>query len=232
MATEKPSGRVIARENIGTKIISRHSSPSGFLDQRPPLWVKQDGVLDPVADQLLAGSPSSGLPQTSSKIGLIAARNFDSAPERSNVRFLHERGRYTRNLVTVNKSVCFTDDKEPCTVLVMPKATQKASAPTPKRAKRKRTIDPQVGPDGRTLGQRVVLLMSEQNIGQTELARMCSLHFATFVPSVEDKVKQQHIFNIIQGQEGSGVLSLVAAVFDVNDLWLQFGIGDRAKRKN
>lgn len=69
--------------------------------------------------------------------------------------------------------------------------------------------------------------MVGNNVGQTQLARMCSEFYATFVPHDHEKVKQQHIFNLLQGQSNAWYLPLIAAVFDVSDLWLQLGIGPR-----
>lgn len=114
-------------------------------------------------------------------------------------------------------------------LLSMSTPKRKPAAALPKSPKRKATPDPEIGPDGRTLAQRVILLMEERGIGQTQLARMCSEYYATFNPGVEDKVKQQHIFNVLQGQSSTQALPLLAAVFDVNEMWLQYGIGKRER---
>jgi hypothetical protein len=86
-----------------------------------------------------------------------------------------------------------------------------------------------VGPDGLTFPQRLYAVMTEHGIGQTELARRCSEYYATFVPAAEERVKQQHVFNALGGQSSSEFLPLMAAVLDVNELWLQFGIGKRER---
>jgi len=83
----------------------------------------------------------------------------------------------------------------------------------------------EIGADGLTLAQRLFSLMTERGITQAELARMCSRYYATFISSDDDVVKQQHIFNVLNGQESSWILCLVAVSLDVSDLWLQFGIG-------
>ena len=85
----------------------------------------------------------------------------------------------------------------------------------------------EVGADGLTLAQRLFSLMTERGITQAELARMCSRYYATFIQAEDDVVKQQHIFNVLNGQESSWILSLVAVSLDVSDLWLQFGIGHK-----
>lgn len=101
----------------------------------------------------------------------------------------------------------------------------------PGRAKRKKSAEPSAGPDGLTMSQRLFRLMAERDIGQTDLARLCSQYYTAFVPDAEpDVVKQQHIFNIIQGQSSSWVIPLIAAVLEVNELWLQLGIGPKERR--
>jgi hypothetical protein len=117
-------------------------------------------------------------------------------------------------------------------VLVMPNPKRKGVAIQEKAPARKRSPEGLVGPDGLTLGQRVIRLMEENDVGQSELARMCSRYYSSFVPGKEDAVKQQHIFNIINGQESSWVTPLIAASFDVSDMWLQFGIGNKERKKN
>lgn len=108
-------------------------------------------------------------------------------------------------------------------------ATHKKLRTAEKAVRRKPKAAPEVGPDGQTMAQRLNRLMVERGVKQAELARMCSEFYATFIPGTEDKVKQQHIFNLLQGQSGAWYLSLVAHVFDVSDLWLQFGIGKKER---
>jgi hypothetical protein len=110
----------------------------------------------------------------------------------------------------------------------MPAAQRKEPKPTLPKRRPKR--DPVVGPDGFTFAQRVQKLMTEKDVGQTELARMCSDYYRTFVSGAEDVVEQQHIFNIVKGQDSAWCMPLIAAVFDVRDLWLQIGIGPRERK--
>lgn len=147
------------------------------------------------------------------------------------MRFLHEYGRYTRNLVGVNKNARLTGNNGPCTVLDMTATKRRRLADKPLTKPRKAT-EPDIGPDGLTVGQRVSRLMIERDVGQTELARMCSELYAAFVPSVEGKVKQQHIFNLLKKDQSSAwCLALIASVFDVHDLWLQYGIGRKERKQ-
>lgn len=215
---------MLTSKHVGTEITPGDNIPSSELDSGPPVGINQDLVAQPVRDELLASCRVAKLTKFVGELGLASAGKLDSAFKGANVSFIHERQKYTRNLVDVNKELCFSADKDSCTVLNMRQAKKKPAQPIPKPA-RKRKSDPEVGPDGRTLSQRLLKLMSERGIGQTELARMCSDLYAQFVPAEEDKVKQQHIFNLIRGQSNAWSVPLVAAVLDVNDLWLQCGIG-------
>lgn len=220
---------MLRRKNIGTEIPARDGVISGTLNSRPPLRTNSSLTSEPIRDELLAGSGPPSQPHSLGKSGL-RPHNLDGALKRGNVTFLHEARRYTRNLVGVNKNSCFAGDKEPCTVLDMSVARRK-SQPDPGRAKRKKSAAPSTGPDGLTMSQRLFRLMAERDIGQTDLARLCSQYYTAFVPDAEpDVVKQQHIFNIIQGQSSSWVIPLIAAVLEVNELWLQLGIGPKERR--
>jgi hypothetical protein len=228
---------MVARENIGTQIPTSDGRVGGKLEGGPPDRINERPALQPIRNRLLAdGSHLSVrrrielevLPKLRCKSDLVSG-DLDGSLERNNVVFLgHGQERYTRNLVRVNKSLCLTANKDTCTVLNM--ATHKKLQTTEKTVRRKPKAVPEVGPDGQTLAQRLTRLMVERDVGQTELARMCSEFYATFVPVTEDKVKQQHIFNLLQGQANAWCLPLVAHVFDVSDLWLQFGIGKKERR--
>jgi hypothetical protein len=221
-------------ENIGTQVLSGHCVVSGALDKGPPLSVQQNLSLDPIRDGLLA---NGGMPNRSNAVSesLLAPSDLNGAVKRCNVRFIHEHKGYTRILVDVNKNNCLPADKGACTVLTMPITKRKVTPPPAqlrvKGARPKKSQE--TGADGLTLTQRLHSLMSSQEppIGQTELARMCSEYFATFVPETQDKVKQQHIFNLLRGQDTAEFLPLVAAVLDVNELWLQYGIGPKERSK-
>jgi hypothetical protein len=217
-------------ENIRTEIIASDDTIGGGLDSAPPLSTNQGLVGDPVRNELLACSSASVLAHPRGKVRLRSGRR-DSALKSGNVVFLHSPD-VTRKRVGVNKSGCFSLKSESCNVLQMPTTKRKAIPETGKAPARKRVNESLVGPDGLTLGQRVIRLMEDQGVGQSELARMCSRYYAAFVPGKEDAVKQQHIFNIIQGQESSWVTPLIAAVFDVSDMWVQFGIGNKERKKN
>lgn len=144
---------------------------------------------------------------------------------------LHER-QSTTILVSVNNKRGWEEGKGLATVLAMPTTKRKPAVTRPLVKGRKRLSQPDVGPDGLTMPQRVQRLMLDAGIGQSELARMCSRVYASFVPDVPEKVRQQNIFNIIQGQDHSFALPLIATVFDVNEMWLQFGVGPKERKKN
>lgn len=214
-------------EHIGTQINSADGVVSGGFDQGPPISFEQRLVRQPIRDSLLSDGGMARRPQSLRKSSLTTAGNRDSALKRSNVRFIHEHARYTRFLVDVNKDGCFSADKETCTVLTMPTPKKKAQLrPAPKREKRSKLA---IGPDGLTFPQRLQKLMDEHGIGQTALAKRCSEYLAIYYPGEEDKIKQQHIFNILGGQASSEALPIIAQVLDVSDIWLQYGIGSRER---
>lgn len=212
-------------ENIRPQISSGDAVVSRSLDERPPLRIEKDLVVDPIRNRLLADGVVPSLPNQDGKSGL-AAGELNSPIEGDNVRFLHKHGPYTRILVDVNKFDCLTSNKEPCTVLSMPTPKKKVQ-PKPKPTRKKQDLT--VGPDGLTMPARLESLMRSAELGQTQLARECSQYYQRFMPKVEGKVQQQHIFNILKGQASAECLPLLAIRFDVNELWLQFGIGPKSR---
>ena len=235
---------MLRRKNIRTEVATGDALISRSLNRRPIFGVEENGITDPKRNSLLAHFAEAGQVVSCTELAnlggknLLAANDLDSSIQGgdvgANVVLLHGGSRkYTRKLVGVNKNSCFSDNKEPCTVLSMATTLKKKPLEQPpQKARRKRAPEPEVGPDGRTLAQRVAMLMQERGVSQAELARMCSQYYAAFVPLAEDKVKQQHIFNILQGQSSSWAVSLIASVFDVNDMWLQYGIGKRERGKS
>jgi len=221
----------MVRKHVGTEILASDSSTSGELESGPPLGIEQNFVFQPVRNVLLSHLPAllrrEG-PKFLCETGL-APCDVNRPTQGSNVRFIHRHVLYTRKIVTVNKKPGLTSNKGPCIVLDMQQRARKTPESVSKKTKKKRQAEIEVGPDGLTLAQRVLRLMSERGVGQTELARMCSQYYSAFVPTQDDKVKQQHIFNIIQGQASAWALPLIAAVFDVSDMWLQFGIGPKER---
>lgn len=229
-------GSMARSKHIGTEIPAGDGILGSEFDGRPPLSTNQNLVVQPVPNQLLGGS--SGATAVLSHLGgegRLPARKVNRAPKRidmGNVVYLHDAEFNTTFLVGVNKNAGLTRHKEACRVLSMPTPKKKPSSALARSAGRRRVSAPEVGPDGLTLPQRLHRLMAGTGIGQTELARMCSELYSTFVPASQDKVKQQHIFNLLQGQSNAWCLPLVATVFDVNDMWLQFGIGPKERKKN
>jgi len=217
-------------ENVWTQIDSGAVVGESFLEKRPPLGIEQNGVVDPVGNGLLTDRGVPGISEARSH-SCLAPGDFDKPKKRGNlggsVSFIHEHRKYTRILVSVNKEHCLTADKMPCTVVYMPNTKRKA---VPKESKPKRIKSLEVGPDGLTFPQRLGVTLAERGIGQTELARRCSDLYASFFPDVqEDKVKQQHVFNALGTQSSSEFLPLMAIVLDVNELWLQYGVGPKTR---
>lgn len=222
------SGRPAGAEDIGTEMRTSNAVIGDVLDSRPPLGVEQRFAIEPVGNGLLADGRTSQELADAVGESRLAAGDIDSAPQGGNVRFLHSRRHYTSFLVGVNKDSCLTTNKEPCTVLQMP--AQPKEKPNRKPPKKRAARQPIVGPDGRTFAQRLRGLMTERDVGQTEVAKMCSDLYRTFVRDAEDVVQQQHIFNVLGGQDSAWCMPLLAAVFDVRELWLQIGIGPRERK--
>lgn len=245
------SGSMFSSKKVGAKITPSDSTIRGELDRSPPLGANDDSLLGPVRDELLACSAGAGIGGAHT-LGqnVLGAAQGDRALESSNLliggvdlslggdRFgsvisFHAAKHSTRYLVRKHKLSCLTAVEGGRTVLQMTQPVRKPKpAPAPK-ARKKRSTEQEVGADGFTLAQRLFRLMDERGVTQTQLARMCSQYYAAFVKDApDDKVKQQHIFNIIQGQSSSWALPLIAAVFEVNEMWLQFGIGAKERVKN
>jgi hypothetical protein len=195
---------MVTRKNVRAEIATRDSVFGNELDCGPPESVDKDSVVEPVPNGLLAysaafvvgrGVRKEELPDTARK-RLLPSSDVNSPPQRGNVVSLHDHS-LTRILVSVNKDPCLTSHKETCTVLAMQQTKKRPHAPPIRRAKGKAIHEPEVGPDGLTMPQRVIQLMIDNGVGQHELARMCSERYAVFVPGSEDKVKQQHIFNLL-----------------------------------
>jgi hypothetical protein len=219
-------------ENIRPEISSGDVVVGSELDCRPPVGVDEDFIGQPVRDELLPNSCARPAVLTNSVSQLCLATGLlDGTLQSGNVVLLHNPS-VTRNLVRVNKNACLTPDKGSCTVLDMPTIKKKSPRARVVSAKPSRRVEPLVGPDGFTMSQRVVQLMNEHGMSQTELARACSGYYAALMPTEPERVKQQHIFNIVQGQDSSWVVPLIAAVFDVSVLWLQFGFGKRERKTN
>lgn len=229
MLKNEKSGGGTRAEHVGTEIAPGNLAVGDDLESRPVLGIEQNAVLQPVRNGLLLEArPLHHLGQPFGERSLASTSDSDCTLERSNVRLLHSARGYTSFLVGVNKETRLTNNKGPCTVLQMPVPQRKEQKTTPPKKRPRK--EPVVGPDGYTFAQRVQRLMTEKDVGQTELARMCSDYYRTFVSGADDVVEQQHIFNIVKGQDSAWCMPLIAAVFDVRDLWLQIGIGPRERK--
>lgn len=221
-----------ARENVWTEVSASDEVVRSGFNSRPPFRINQGFVVEPVRDQLLAGGVAA---EGSHALGelTLATGGDDGALERRNVVFLHGTQRYTRNLVAVNKVSCLTTNKEACTVLPMAQPKKKPVEAPEAKAPRKRAQAPEVGPDGLTMAQRLFREMTVRDLGQQKLAEMCSQYYSAMNPNgADDRVKQQHIFNILRGQESSFAIPLICAVLELREMWLQFGIGTKERHKS
>jgi hypothetical protein len=230
---------MVTGKHVGTEIASSDGVTGSELDSGPPGSVQESAALQPVRNGLLAYADAFAIRRwvrakklsNASGKRRLAPGDVNRPLKGSNVVSIHATS-VTRNLVRVNKDVCLTDEKVSCTVLTMTTAKKKPAKASGNHAPPARKTAPIVGPDGFTMGQRVLRLMAEQGMSQTGLADACSKYYAAFIKDEPDRVKQQHIFNIVQGQDSSWVVPLIAAVFEVSPLWLQLGIGKREIHKH
>lgn len=231
---EQKSRNFATTENIGPQILSLDLAASDVLDSGPPLGIKQGFAVQPVRNGLLAdGRTIKEIGDALGK-GDLAAGDVDSSVQGGNVRFLHAR-HSTRIFVDVNKDIDSTNNKGSCSVVSMLTAKKKKPEvvqPKAKRPKKPRVLE--VGPDGRTMPERLKMIMTEheppfipERGGQTQLARACQLVYANGRANAPATIQQGHIWELLNGQDSSRYLPVVAKVLGVNCLWLQFGIGSK-----
>lgn len=226
-------------KDIRPEVLASDLVVGGVLDRGPPFRTKQSAAGDPVRDgSLLDRGAIEEAADCGSKSGL-APRNLYSSEQSGDVRrrfgSFHRTEDYTRILVSVNKNGCFQDNKDPCKVISMSAAKSKRAARVAeqvavvaKKKRKKRKKPPTVGADGLTAKQRLHRLMEERGIGQTALARRCSEYYSAFVAGSDERFKQQNVGNFIANdQDTADWLVIAAKIFEVNCVWLQFGIGKK-----
>lgn len=231
---KRKSRDLAATEDIRPQVLPLNLAASDVLNGRPPLGVKQRFIGDPVGNGLLAdGGPIKEFGDALCK-GDLTAGNVDSAIERGNVRFLHAK-HSTRIFVDVNKDIDSTNNKRSCSVISMLTARKKKPEPAPAKAKKpKKPRVLEVGLDGRTMPERLKMVMVEHDPpyppergGQTQLARDCQVVYANGRTNAPATIQQGHVWEMLNGQDSSRYLPVVAKVLGVSCLWLQFGIGPK-----
>lgn len=234
MDSIKKSRDFAATENIGPEVLPSNLVASDVLNCGPPLGVQQRLTRQPIRDGLLAhGRPIQVVGNAFGERDLTRG-DVDGSLKRDNVRFLHSRDS-TRILVDVNKDVHSTDNKKPCSVIYMQTAKKKKLEVVQPRAKKPKKVRPlEVGPDGRTMPERLKMVMLEHDPpfipergGQTQLAKACQAIYSNGRENAPATIQQGHIWELLNGQDSSRYLSVVAKVLGVNCLWLQFGLGEK-----
>lgn len=241
--TSKKSSRSHAPEDIGSELIARHEILGHKLDSRPVLGLDQGLVGQPVGNGLLTERrPAEEISDALSE-GNLASGYVDGADKGGNVRFLHPV-EFTRILVGVNKDRDSTSDKGPCSVTYMQTVRKNRLTTAPLKAKVKSKAPKkiralEVGPDGLTMPDRLKIAMLEhappfhpERGGQSQLARACQAVYAGGRENAPATIQQGHIWELLNGQDSSRYLPVVAKVLGVNCLWLQFGIDPKYPAKN
>lgn len=228
---KKHSSRLIAAENVGTKMVARNLLSGDGLESGPPLSFQENLVVQPVRDRLLGYRRASQEFAELLREQGLATGDLDRALERGDVSFLHERRDYTSPFVFANKSMRVTANKEACTVTVMPPRKKKRAAimvdePSEARAP--------VGPDGKTVGMRLTEAMREMrgpDYRQTDL--FLEVNERVGAPADNPLISQQMI-SAVQNDKVDNTKSFIvgslAEILGVRPIWLQWGAGSmRAK---
>lgn len=224
---------MVTGKNIRTKVAAGDSGVSDLLDNRPPIGFEQNGILQPVADELLAGFWSSGIAKPGSEGNLIAAGNLNCSLQRSNVALIHEHPKYTNRFVSATTPFVWHGHKEACTVLDMPTTARKTAArppiAAPKARSKKRQAKP--GSDGRTLGTRLGMAMAHETGRRrseyTQADLLADVNRLAQAPEDKPLLSQQMLSAIMVNKVTRSSFShLMAAACHVNPLWLSDGIGN------
>jgi hypothetical protein len=226
-------------ENIGAQISASDHTPSDMLESRPVLRFDQDFLTHPFGDSLL---PQGGtLEELREPLGQggLATGNHNGALQGSNVRFIHDHPRYTTPVVRVNNPGRVTGHNGGCTVLPMsPRRSNTAAAPAKAPGKiRVRQAD--LGPDGKTLGERVraCMIVRARQLGvdpakytQEELIAEASRVTGRNLQAGDKPIMTQQALSLILKNKVSESHASIAfaMVFGVEPAWLQYGIGPQS----
>lgn len=223
------------RVDIGTQVRAGDLLIGDVLESGPPLRIEQSLVFEPVRNGLLGDRGAIKKLSQSISESRLAAGNIDSAPERSNVRFLHGAISYTSMLVKVNKRACVIAHKTPCTVIDMRtrlKTQIAVAAPKPKKsAKRRPKAPPLVGADGLTANQRFKSIIDRsgaQRGWQVHLVRRCNVMVGRNENADSPIVWQQSLSAYYTGVDDLGAsesIAVIAEALGVRAMWLQYGKG-------
>lgn len=224
---------MVMGKNIRAQVAPSDCVSGHLLDNRPPIGLQQDSVPQPITDKLLTGLGSTGLPQASGKLGLVSTGEVDRSPQSNNVTRLHGHPKYTNRFVLATTPFVCHENKEACTVLVMPITAKKPIVrppiAAPKTRPKKRQARP--GTDGRTLGDRLAMAMAHETGRRGREYRQADLladvnHLAQ-APEDDPALTQQMLSAIMRNQvTRSSYTAFMAVACHVNPLWLSDGIGN------
>lgn len=228
----------LALKKTRPKISTRNLDPmlaGDELNRGPIFRIGHNLISEPITDELLAKRGSLHKIRNLGSEGGLTASGSNELFQGDDVRFIHEP-HSTNILVDVNKNSDSIIDKGFCNVLDMETARKRQAdtkAKPPRKAKKtKRVLE--VGPDRLTMPERLRSLMLDhkppfvpERGGQSQLARVAQAIYANGRENAPATIKQAHIWEMLNGQDSSRYLPVVAKVFGVNCLWLQFGIGEK-----
>lgn len=225
------SSGLLIPENVGTKVMARNLLRGDKLERGPPLSLKENFVVEPIRDRLLRHRRASEVFAELLREKGLAAGEFDSALERRDISFLHERRDYTSAFVFANNSTRMTPNKEACTVVLMPQRKKKRVAIVVEEPAQARAP---IGPDGKTVGQRLAEAMRAMrgpDYRETDLFLEVNERVGA---SADNPLISQQMINAVRNDKidntRSFIVGSLAEVLGIRPIWLQWGAGSmRAK---
>lgn len=224
-------------KDVGAQLGSTDLTGGNVLKGGPIFGFDEDLLTQPLGDGLLSQGWAAKEVGQAFRKGSLASRDLDRPLQGGNVRFIHEHARYTTRVVQVNNQGRMTHYNGGCTVLPMvSKRSNAVVAPKAEHGKpRVRLAD--VGPDGKTLGDRVRIGMEArarqlglrpEDYGQKELLAEANRAVGRNVEAGDRPVLTQQALSLILNNKVSESHASIALalVFAAEPAWLQYGIGD------
>jgi len=223
-------------EHVRAQLGTANLTTRDELKSGPILGFNFDFLAQPFGDGLLRQrGPLQKVGEAFGKGGL-ATRNLDRSLQGSNVRFIHDHPQYTTQVVRVNNLGRVTHHNGGCTVVPMPTRRSNAATSSAKPAATSRIRQAKVGPDGKTLGDRVracMILRARQlgidpdDYGQKELITEASRATGRNLQNGDKAIMTQQALSLILKNKVSESHASIAfaMVFGVEAAWLQYGIG-------
>ena len=223
-------------EHIRTEMATCNLLTSDPLECGPVFGLDESAPLKPFGNRLLSeGRAVQGLGELCGKSGLTTG-DPNGSSKSSNVRFLHDYASYTTRVVQVNDHGCVRSCQGLATVLPMPSRPMRKRAPKAEpREATKRIRQAQVGPDGRTLGDRLKIAMTQyarqhgrenwESYIQDEWVELATRAVGRN-PETELVMTQQNL-SLILGNKSSGSEGIIAfgVLLGAEPAWLLYGYG-------